>query len=95
LPRSRPSEATAEPAATAGSPERQLLDAEFTSRVARLVRTLPPKLRDPLLLMATGEWTYAEMAAALKVSEGTLKWRVIEARRRLKQKLAAVGYVVR
>jgi RNA polymerase sigma-70 factor, ECF subfamily len=90
-----PSQVRAEPATTVGSPEQQLMNVEFTTRVARLVRTLPPKLRDPLLLMATGEWTYAQMAAAMKVSEGTLKWRVMEARRRLKGKLAAVGYLVK
>ena len=83
-----------EPAARGPGAEERLIGSDFADCVARLVRTLPVKLRDPLLLAATGEWTFAEMAVALNVAEGTLKWRVMEARRRLKQKLSAMGYEV-
>jgi RNA polymerase sigma-70 factor (ECF subfamily) len=74
------------------TPEGALIDAEMAQHVQRLVRALPARLRDPLLLCATGEQTYHEMAAVLGVPEGTLKWRVAEARRRLKERLTALGY---
>ena len=54
--------------------------------------TLPAKLREPLLLAAAGDCTFEEMSRMLGVPAGTLKWRVMEARRRLKQQLAALGY---
>ena len=72
--------------------ERVLIEAERARHVMRLVRALPARLRDPLLLCAAGEQTYHEIAIVLGVPEGTLKWRVSEARRRLKQRLAALGY---
>jgi len=72
--------------------EAALIDAERVRHVQRLVRALPARLRDPLLLCASGEQTYREIAEVLGVPEGTLKWRVAEARRRLKQRLAALGY---
>jgi len=72
--------------------ERDLIEAERVRHVQRLVPALPPRPRDPLLLCAAGEQTYHEIAAVLGIPEGTLKWRVAEARRRLKQRLAALGY---
>lgn len=89
------SEGTFDPVALSRSVEHALIDGELGRCVARLVAALPLKLRDPLLLMSTGEWTYTELSAALHVPEGTLKWRVSEARRRLKVRLAALGYEVR
>jgi RNA polymerase sigma factor (sigma-70 family) len=74
------------------TPERVLIEAERTRHVMRLVRALPARLRDPLLLCAAGDQTYHEIAIVLGVPEGTLKWRVSEARRRLKQRLLALGY---
>jgi DNA-directed RNA polymerase specialized sigma24 family protein len=43
------------------------------------------------MLSATGDHTFEEMSAALGVPAGTLKWRVSEARRQLRQKLARLG----
>jgi RNA polymerase sigma-70 factor (ECF subfamily) len=74
------------------TPEGALIDAEMTQHVQRLVRALPARLRDALLLCAAGEQTYHEMAAVTGIPEGTLKWRVAEARRRLKERLTALGY---
>jgi RNA polymerase sigma factor (sigma-70 family) len=74
------------------TPEGALIDAEMAQHIQRLVRALPARLRDPLLLCAAGEQTYHEMAAVTGIPEGTLKWRVAEARRRLKQRLTALGY---
>jgi RNA polymerase sigma-70 factor, ECF subfamily len=81
-----------EPVRWVRSTEQALADAELTRDVRRLLATLPVKLREPLLLAAAGDCTFEEMSRMLGVPAGTLKWRVMEARRRLKQKLAAAGY---
>jgi RNA polymerase sigma-70 factor (ECF subfamily) len=72
-------------------------DAAFESTqlqrdIRKLIRTLPRKLRDALLLAGTGEHTYDEIGEMLHAPVGTVKWRVAEARRVLKRKLAAMGY---
>jgi len=74
------------------SPEQRVLHGDFQARVRRLVRALPAKLRDPLLLMGSGEHRYEDVAALLGVPTGTVKWRVAEARRLLKTKLERLGY---
>ena len=81
-----------EPASPSRTQERVHIEAERTRHVMRLVRALPARLRDPLLLCAAGDQTYQEIAVVLGIPEGTLKWRVSEARRRLRQRLAAMGY---
>jgi len=81
-------------AAPAGgiSPEQRVLHDDFQDRVRRLVRALPAKLRDPLLLMGSGEHRYEDVAILLGVPTGTVKWRVAEARRLLRTKLERLGY---
>jgi RNA polymerase sigma-70 factor, ECF subfamily len=74
------------------SQEDALIATDLHRRVRALIATLPPKLRDALLLAGSGEYSYEQIAAMLKIPVGTLKWRVSEARRVLKQKLAAAGY---
>jgi RNA polymerase sigma-70 factor (ECF subfamily) len=81
-----------EPAATNPAP-----DAELAARGARdaarlLIARLPFKLRDPLLLTARGEHSYEEISTMLGIPVGTLKWRVSEARRIVKEKLRRMGY---
>jgi RNA polymerase sigma-70 factor (ECF subfamily) len=73
------------------SQEDALISADLQSHVRKLIATLPPKLRDPLLLAGSGEHSYEQISTMLRIPVGTLKWRVSEARRLLKQKLAA-GY---
>jgi RNA polymerase sigma-70 factor (ECF subfamily) len=58
-----------------------------------LIGALPRRLRDALMLACSGDYSYDEAAAMLGIPVGTLKWRVSEARRILKRKLAARGYV--
>ena len=60
---------------------------EFHREVDRLVRTLSPKYREALLMAAAGDVTFEEMSEITGVATGTLKWRVSEARRQLRQKL--------
>jgi RNA polymerase sigma-70 factor, ECF subfamily len=55
--------------------------------VARALRGLSPKLRDCLLLAASGEMTYEEIGVLLGVPLGTVKWRVSEARKQLRMRL--------
>jgi RNA polymerase sigma-70 factor (ECF subfamily) len=74
------------------SPEQRVLHDDFQARVRRLVRALPAKLRDPLLLMGSGEHRYEDVALLLGVPTGTVKWRVAEARRLLRTKLERLGY---
>ncbi|MCL4847880.1 MAG: RNA polymerase sigma factor [Acidobacteria bacterium] len=75
-----------------GSPERQVLVTELAAATRRLVRTLPAPLRDALLLAASGQHTMEEIAAMTDTPTGTVKWRVAEARRRLRERLARLGF---
>ena len=68
-----------------------MLDAELRHAIRRQIARLAPKLRDALLLAASGDHSYEEIAGMLGIPVGTLKWRVSEARRQLKAKLADVG----
>ena len=65
---------------------------EMRRQIRVLVRSLPSRLRDPLLLAASGEQPYEEIAAMLGIPIGTVKWRVSEARRIVRGKLRRLGY---
>ncbi len=86
------SEAWPEPPALDPSPEAALLDGDLRRQVRRLIRALPAALRDALLMTAASPETYEEVAAVLGIPVGTLKYRVADARKRLKVKLARLGY---
>jgi DNA-directed RNA polymerase specialized sigma24 family protein len=49
-------------------------------------------LRDPFLLAASGEHRYEDIAKLLGIPLGTVKWRMLEARRVLKGKLKRLGF---
>ncbi len=72
--------------------EQAVLDKELHGHIRREISRLAPKLRDALLLTSAGEHGYGEIAGMLGIPVGTLKWRVNEARRQLKARLAEVGY---
>ncbi len=78
-------------AATA-SPADELLARERDRIVAQLIRSLPPRLRDPFLLAASGEHRYEDIAVLLGLPLGTVKWRMAEARRVLRDKLVRLGF---
>jgi RNA polymerase sigma-70 factor (ECF subfamily) len=67
--------------------------AELKVHAAHAIGTLSPKLRDALLLAASGDYRYEEIAAMLGVAVGTVKWRVSEARRKVRVHLSAMGYL--
>lgn len=69
------------------SPEARMQSLEVMASVRRHIRQLPPKLRDALLLIAAGDLTQEEIAAALQIPPATFRGRVRDARLRLKQKL--------
>ena len=72
--------------------EQAVLDKELHGHIRREISRLAPKLRDALLLTSAGEHGYGEIAGMLGIPVGTLKWRVSEARRQLKGRLAGMGY---
>ena len=74
------------------SPEERASQNEWRRSIAGEIRALPPKLRDVLLLTQAGEYTYEEIGAMLKIPVGTIKWRVSEARRVVKQRLRTRGF---
>ena len=73
-------------------PDEELLARERDRVIARLIRSLPARLRDPFLLAATGEHRYEDIAAMLAIPLGTVKWRMAEARRVLRGKLERLGF---
>jgi RNA polymerase sigma-70 factor (ECF subfamily) len=72
--------------------EDRLVADEIHRDVARLIRTLPSRLREPLLLAASGNYSYGDLSDILGIPTGTIKWRVSEARRLLRSKLQRLGH---
>jgi RNA polymerase sigma-70 factor (ECF subfamily) len=79
------------PSGEAG-PESTLIARELLVAATRVVRTLPPRLRDPFLLAASGDHRYEEIAVLLRIPVGSVKWRVSEARRLIRTKLERMGF---
>ncbi len=82
-------EPTAGLAAESPTPERETLARDLAARTAVEINGLSPKLRDALLLAASGEHSYPEIAVLLGIPLGTVKWRVAEARKILTTRLEA------
>jgi RNA polymerase sigma-70 factor (ECF subfamily) len=72
--------------------EQAVLDDELHGHIRREIARLAPKFRDALLLASAGEHSYNDIAGMLGIPVGTLKWRVNEARRQLRIRLAGMGY---
>jgi len=79
-------------ASPAGTPEDLAAHDELRDEIRQAIRELPRALRDTFLLAQSGEYTYDEIAAMVKAKTGTIKWRVSEARRLVKERLAARGH---
>lgn len=73
-------------------PETLTRATELRGQIQTAIEALTPKLRDSLLLAQSGEFDYHEIADMLKIPVGTLKWRVAEARRRIRAVLSGAGY---
>jgi RNA polymerase sigma-70 factor (ECF subfamily) len=59
-------------------------------RVAEAVQALPPRQRAAVVLRLYGGYSYAEIAAVMECSEGTVKATVFSALRKLRSHLASV-----
>lgn len=70
-----------------GRPGASLEQGELAERLRRAIEQLPPDQRAVFALYATGEMTYAEIAAALEIPIGTVMSRLYHARRRLHELL--------
>ena len=76
----------------AAGPEQQVLSGDLHRHLRRMIAALPRGLRDVLLLEQTGEYRYDEIAAMVGCPVGTVKWRISDARRRLRAELLKLGY---
>ncbi|MGE4222721.1 MAG: RNA polymerase sigma factor [Vicinamibacterales bacterium] len=76
------------------SPEDHAVAAELDRAMEAAIRALPLRLRDPFLLATAERHRYDEIAACLGLPVGTVKWRVFEARRILRETLASLGHEV-
>jgi len=74
-------------ATTDADPERLATVRGRLAQVRQAISMLSPKLRDTLLLAASGEHSYEDIGVMLGVPIGTVKWRVAEARRLLSKDL--------
>ena len=74
------------------SPDAILISRELATAISQVVKALPPKLRDPFLLAASGDHRYEEIATMLGAPIGTIKWRIAEARRVIRMKLDRLGH---
>ena len=73
-----------QPAAdTAAGPMATAADREALEKVARAIRELPTDFRTALLLRAEEGMSFREVAAVLKITEETARWRVFKARQKL------------
>ena len=72
----------------ASSPAQQVQHSGEVSRVLHAVASLSASLRVTLVLATIEELPHKQIAEILDIPEGTVAWRVNEARRLLKQKLA-------
>jgi RNA polymerase sigma factor (sigma-70 family) len=79
-------------AAPGQTQEERVVGGDLQRVLKQLIGALPRKLRDAILLAGSGDYSYEQIGAMLNIPVGTLKWRVAEARRVLKRKLAAMGY---
>jgi RNA polymerase sigma-70 factor (ECF subfamily) len=72
----------------AQNPAQKAQQAGEVARVLEAVATLSPPLRVTLVLATVEELPHKQIAEILEIPEGTVAWRVNEARRLLKLKLA-------
>lgn len=76
-----------QPQATGSGDFGQVVE-HFDDRVKAAVEELPPKFREPLLLLALGGLSYQEIADTLGIPIGTVMSRLHRARHRMRRQLA-------
>ncbi len=75
------------PGKSAPDPLRAVLLTERTQRVFAALDELSDNLRVTLVLATVDELTYKQIAKILEIPEGTVAWRVSEARKKLRERL--------
>lgn len=73
--------------ATGRSPLRAAEQAELAALIGEAMADLPERQRDIVRLFELEGFTSTEIAAMLGISDGTVRWHLHEARRRLRQSL--------
>jgi len=76
-------------ATTDPGPEAETLETELVERLDRAMQRLPRKFREVLVLRNVEQLSYAEIAAVLRCSVGTVKSRMTRARDALRARLKA------
>lgn len=64
---------------------------ELVSQVVQALGELPASLRMTLVLATLEDMSYKQIAETLEIPEGTVAWRVNQARKQLRKKLAALA----
>lgn len=74
------------------SAEDSIIKREILGAARELVDALPEKFRIPVILYYTAELSVADIAAAMKIPEGTVKSRMHKARKQIEKGLIEFGY---
>lgn len=72
------------------APDQFLAEREMQSVLEKLIAALPEELRQPLELSTVQELNSAEIAEVMGIPEGSVRTRLLRARRLLKEKLATL-----
>jgi RNA polymerase sigma-70 factor, ECF subfamily len=72
------------------APDQFLAEREMQSVLEKLIAGLPEELRQPLELSTVQELNSAEIAEIMGIPEGSVRTRLLGARRLLKEKLATL-----
>jgi RNA polymerase sigma-70 factor (ECF subfamily) len=80
-------------ALAAPTPPDDRAEHDLRRHAAAAIDALSPTLRDTFLLAQSGDYDYGAIAVMLQIPVGTVKWRVSEARKRVRARLAELGYV--
>jgi RNA polymerase sigma-70 factor (ECF subfamily) len=67
-----------------------IIEQTDAAAIHELIKQLPPATHAVFVLYAIDGFAHKEIAAQLKISEGTSKWHLSEARKILQQKLTAI-----
>lgn len=76
--------------AHSATPEQLALSADWNATIHKLIDALPEELRQPLALSAVDELNSTQISQILKISDGTVRSRLLRARQILKTKLTAL-----
>lgn len=87
-------EALADVADGGAEPDEQFDRARALKRLTAELASLPPEMREVLLMVAVDELSYEEAATLLAIPVGTVRSRVFRARAALKERMGAAAAVL-